>query len=259
MATLDDRLDGAKVVAVAERLQHARQVVVMTGAGISAESGIPTFREAQTGLWARYRAEDLATPEAFERDPETVWRWYAWRRELVAKAAPNAGHHALVRIASLVPQLTLVTQNVDGLHQQAGSVDVIELHGSLSATICSRTRRPIDDDHLANATDLPPRSPHHREGLARPGVVWFGESLPTHALDAAMRATTSCDVFMSIGTSGLVEPAASFGRLAAERDACIVEINPAATPLTTAADYWIAAPAGEILPAIVDALRPSET
>ncbi|MEM9305254.1 MAG: NAD-dependent deacylase [Pseudomonadota bacterium] len=242
------------IEAIAARVKQASHVMVMTGSGISAESGIPTFREAQTGLWEKFRPEDLATPEAFERDPETVWKWYEWRRDLVGKAAPNPGHGALVTLAERVPLFSLITQNVDGLHQRAGSTGVVELHGSIIRTICSSTRRVIDRDWLDANPGSPPRSPYDPHGLARPGVVWFGEPLPADAIDAAALAVATCDLFFSIGTSGLVEPAASFGHAAADRGAHVVEINPAPTPLSPRATWLLREPAGDALPRIVEAL-----
>lgn len=237
---------------LARRLKQAQQVLVLTGAGISAESGIATFRDAQTGLWSRFRPEDLATPEAFRRDPALVWRWYAWRREQVAQAQPNAAHVALAELARRVPA-TLVTQNVDDLHQRAGSADVIALHGSIARTICSVTLRDIDADWLTAHPGEPPHSPHHVDGLARPGVVWFGENLPAEALDRAETAARTCDVVLAIGTSALVYPAAGLPAIARRHGAWFAEINPQSTPLTPTADLAIARTAGSCLPALLDA------
>lgn len=239
---------------LAARLRQARHVLVLTGAGISAESGIATFRDAQSGLWARFRPEDLATPEAFRRDPALVWRWYAWRREQVAQAQPNAAHHAVAELARRVP-MTLVTQNVDDLHQRAGSVDAICLHGSIARTLCSVTRREIAADWLGAHPGEPPRSPHHADGLARPGVVWFGENLPQDALDLAGEAALACDVVLAVGTSALVYPAAGLPSIAQRHGAWFAEINPQATPLTPQADLVIAAPAGTVLPAALAAWK----
>src|SRR5574341_154130 len=189
-----------------ESLRAARHVAVLTGSGISAESGVPTFRDAQTGLWAKYRPEELATPEAFRRNPRLVWEWYEWRRGLVAKAAPNPGHLALAELERRVPRLTLVTQNVDGLHQQAGSRGVIELHGNLQRTKCFEENVVVEAWPITGAA--PPRCPRCG-GLLRPDVVWFGEALPQPALAAAVEAAQACDLFFAIGTSALVQPAAS--------------------------------------------------
>lgn len=170
-------------------------MAVLTGAGISAESGVPTFRDAQTGLWERYRPEDLATPEAFARDPELVWSWYAWRRELVGGVEPNAGHRALVDLEVRVPRFTLATQNVDGLHRRAGNRNVLELHGDISRTICSRERVAVDTEGVEGE---PPACPECGAYL-RPEVVWFGEALPTEAFERAHEAACESDVFLSVG------------------------------------------------------------
>jgi len=244
------RMDAIHALAV--RLRRARHILVLTGAGISAESGIATFRDAQDGLWARFRPEDLATPEAFRRDPALVWRWYAWRREQVAAAQPNAAHRALVELAQRRP-VTLVTQNVDDLHQRAGSTDAICLHGSIMRSICSVTRLEIGADWLAAQTGEPPRSPHHTDGLARPGVVWFGENLPADALDRANAAARDCDAVLAIGTSALVYPAAGLPALAQRHGAWFAEINPQPTPLTPTADLVVARAAGLALPAALAA------
>lgn len=220
-------------------------MLALTGAGISAESGVPTFRDAQTGLWAKYRAEELATPEAFEKNPRLVWQWYGWRRQLVAKAEPNPGHHALVALERRYRDFTLVTQNVDGLHARAGSRNLVELHGNIAQTLCFAERTPVES--YADDGGVPPRCPRCGAFL-RPGVVWFGEALPAEALARARRAAQSCDLALSIGTSGLVEPAASLPLLAKACGAYLIEINPTATPLTPHADLVLAGPAGQILP-----------
>lgn len=233
------------------RLAQARSVLVLTGAGMSAESGIPTFRDAQTGLWTRYRPEDLATPEAFARDPARVWQWYEERRAAVRRAEPHAGHRALVDLEALVPALTVVTQNVDGLHQRAGSGVVWELHGNILRSRCHLSQRPIADEWLADSPHLPPRSPFVKGGLARPDVVWFGEVLPQAAIEAATRAATTCDFCFSIGTTSLVQPAASLPLLALEHGAALVEINPDETPLSPHADQAIRGTAAAALVTLV--------
>lgn len=208
---------------VAEVARGARHVVVVTGAGMSAESGIPTFRDALTGLWARYRPEDLATPEAFARQPGVVWDWYAWRRERVRQALPNAGHRALARLETVVPRLTLVTQNVDGLHQRAGSTVVVELHGNLLRSRCSR--EGLVFDRWEEVERGPPRCPKCGAYL-RPDVVWFGEALPRGALQAAFAAAQRCDILFSVGTSNVVKPAASLPWEAAAQGTPVVVVNP---------------------------------
>lgn len=239
---------------IAEVLRKARSIAVLTGAGISAESGIPTFREAQTGLWAQYRAEDLATPDAFVRRPELVWDWYEWRRERVRAAQPNPGHYALAELQRRAPACSLITQNVDGLHQRAGATMVLELHGNILRNKC------FDEDCVVDAVlsaMRPPRCPHCG-GMVRPDVVWFGEPLPEDVLQHAMRAAQSCDVFLSIGTAALVHPAAQLPMSAAENGATLIEINRDATPLSSMARYSVRALAGEYLPRLVQSAWPEE-
>jgi len=238
-----------------ETLRVCRQVGVLTGAGVSAESGIPTFRDAQTGMWARHEPMALASPEGFERDPETVWQWYQWRRQLIAESRPNAGHQALARLEGLVPALTLVTQNVDGFHQLAGSNRVLELHGNIHRNVCSVTGRIIDAEWMQRHQDRqPPPSPHHPRGLARPGVVWFGEALDSATLEAAFEAASNCDLMLVVGTAGAVQPAASIPVLAKERGASLIDINPERSELTGLADWHLAGPSAKWLPVLVDKL-----
>jgi len=237
------------------RLARARAVLVLTGAGMSAESGIPTFRDAQTGLWSRYRPEDLATPEAFERDPARVWRWYEERRRAVRGAEPHAGHRALVELETLLPAVTIVTQNVDGLHQRAGSTTVWELHGNILRSRCHVSHRPISAQWLQDSPHQPPRSPYVKNGLARPDVVWFGETLPERPLEAALAAASGCDFCFSIGTTSWVQPAASLPLLALEHGAAVVEINPDETPLSPHAQQCIRDRAASALVTLVSELR----
>lgn len=235
--------------ALADSLCAARSVAVLTGAGISAESGVPTFRDAQNGLWESYRPEDLATPEAFARNPALVWSWYAWRRELVGGVEPNAGHRALAELEQRVSGFTLATQNVDGLHRRAGSRNVLELHGNISRTICSFEYEAVEPDGLEGE---PPLCPNCGSYL-RPDVVWFGEALPVEAFERAREEASRSDVFLSVGTSSLVQPAASLPQAALSGGATVVEVNPEATPLTPNADYALRGAAGEALPALVSA------
>ena len=216
---------------------------------MSAESGVPTFRDAQSGLWAKFDPLDLATPEAFARDPILIWKWYRWRRELVSKAEPNPAHVALAALAALLPELTLVTQNVDGLHQRAGSHDVIEFHGNLFENRCSIENRVIADDDGKGL----PRCPDCNANL-RPGVVWFGEAIPEAALSASFAAAADCDVFLSVGTSSLVYPAAGLVDIAREKDAISVEINPNPTPSGHDFDFVLQGNAGLILPKLIESL-----
>lgn len=231
-------------------LDKARHVFVLTGAGVSAESGVPTFREAQTGLWSKYDPQALATPQAFIDDPELVWRWYRWRRELVAAVEPNPAHLALAALQDIAPQFSLVTQNVDGLHQRAGSRDVVEFHGNLFADRC------FDGDCDVTGADIAadlPRCPQCG-GLLRPGVVWFGEAIPESAMLAANAAAGQCDVFLSIGTSSLVWPAAGLAQIASATGATVIEVNIDVTPQTGESHYCLQGKAGEILPELVDSL-----
>ena len=233
--------------AVVRSLRAACRVAVLTGAGISAESGIPTFRDALTGLWARFRPEDLATPEAFARDPELVWRWYRERRQRLRTVEPNPGQRALVALEARVPGFTLITQNVDGLHARAGSRDVIELHGNIGRVRCFAEDTPVAD--WPDTEDVPacPRC----GGPLRPDVVWFGEMLPEAALDRARTAARTCDLFLSVGTSNLVEPAASLPWLARESGATVLVINPAAEGQRTGPEiHLLKGKAGVILPAL---------
>ncbi len=237
-------------------LRSAERVVVLTGAGVSAESGVPTFRDAQTGLWAQYDPAQLATPEAFRDDPELVWRWYLWRRELVAKAQPNPGHRALVALEGRVPHLVLVTQNVDSLHQRAGSREVLELHGNITRTVCFGCGAPSDAP-----VDLAGGVPRCGlcGGLLRPDVVWFGEALPADTLARAARESRQADLFISAGTSSLVYPAASLPYEALTGGAALLEVNPDPTPLTSRARWSLRGPSGEILPALLAAaFEPAE-
>ncbi len=232
-------------VELIRKLATAKSVTVLTGAGVSAESGVPTFRDAQTGLWAKFPPEDLATPSAFERNPKLVWEWYAWRRQLVAEAKPNPAHCALANMESLFPEFHLITQNVDGLHQSAGSRQVIELHGNITRTRCHNERTIISE--WQDQGDVPPRCPNCG-GLLRPDVVWFEEPLPAPEVEAAFRASVGCDVFLSIGTSGRVYPAAMLPLEALRGGATVVEINPQPTPHTARVHFALTGPAGEVLP-----------
>jgi NAD-dependent deacetylase len=251
----DSKETASAITRFAERLRVARHLVVLTGAGVSAESGLPTFRDPLTGLWARYRPEDLATPEAFARDPALVWSWYRMRREAARAAAPNPAHLALARLEGLVSRVTLITQNVDGLHRRAGSSDPIELHGSLFQTRCTVESTPheAEADRELQADRLP-RCPDC-QSLLRPGVVWFGEQLPEPALARALEATLDCDVFLSVGTSHQVYPAAALPRTAVSAGAAVAVVNPVAHPYDADVLY-LAGKAGEVLPALLAAAWP---
>ena len=229
-------------------LTSATRVVVLTGAGVSQESGLRTFRDAQTGLWARYKPEDLASPEAFSRDPKLVWDWYAWRREAIKGVRPNPGHYALVEMEKRIPQFTLITQNVDGLHRFAGSQNVLELHGNIQKVRCSECRT-FTEEWVDDTEGVPTCSVCG--GLLRPDVVWFGESLPRAELEAAITASRAAQVYFSIGTSGVVQPAASLAHAARNNGSVVVEINAEPTPLTPKVDFAFHGKSGEILPALI--------
>jgi NAD-dependent deacetylase len=231
-----------------KQISAAHRIVVLTGAGVSQESGLRTFRDAQTGLWAQYKPHELASPEAFQRDPKLVWDWYAWRREAIKAVRPNPGHYALVDMEKHAPAFTLITQNVDGLHRMAGSRNVLELHGNIQRVRCVDCYTFVEiweDD-----SEAVPRC-QVCGGLLRPDVVWFGETLPRDQLEAAVVASRSCDVFFSIGTSGIVQPAASLGFAAHNRGAVVVEINAKPTHLTPKANFVMHGKSGEILPQLV--------
>ena len=241
--------------ALIDELNRASRVSILTGAGVSAESGIPTFRDAHRGMWAKHDPMALASPQGFERDPATVWKWYQWRRALIAASRPNPGHQALAQMQQHHASVTLITQNVDGFHQLAGSEQVLELHGNIHRNICSVTRKPIDADWIEKHADHhPPPSPHHQRGLARPDVVWFGESLDETVLESAFTATSKCELMMVIGTAGAVQPAASLPVIARQAGACVIEINPDTTELTRLVDWRLNGASASWLPALVDKL-----
>lgn len=233
-----------------DAIRSARHVCVLTGAGASAESGVPTFRDAQTGLWARYDPLQLATRDAFSADPELVWRWYEWRRDLVRRVEPNAGHRALAELAALVPEMTLITQNVDGLHQRAGSTDVIEFHGNLFVNRCFAEGTVVDPV----GDGRPPVCPCCG-GYVRPGVVWFGESIPDDALAQSTAAAADCDVFLSIGTSSQVYPAAALAETAHSCAAFTVEINPVPTEIAERCNVVLTDKFGVTMPELVDLIQ----
>jgi len=241
-----------QVEEIVEFLAGAGRVAVLTGAGISAESGVPTFR-GKDGLWKQYKAETLATPEAFERDPKLVWEWYDWRRGLIAPVEPNAGHRVIAGWESLFGEMAVITQNVDGLHAKAGSQNVVELHGNIWKLRCTRegTVEEVRDNPLPH---IPPVCPNCGS-LFRPHIVWFGESLDPVVLDRAYDLSQSCQVMFVIGTSAVVHPAASLPYAAARAGAKIVEVNLEPTSLTPHANFFFPGKAGEILPVLDRQLR----
>jgi NAD-dependent deacetylase len=244
--------------ALVPRLARLRRVVALTGAGVSAESGLATFRGAG-GLWQRFRPEELASPGAFARHPERVWSWYALRDRQAVAATPNPAHHALARFAARFPFFTLATQNVDGLHRRAGSDGVLELHGDLMRARCERCGETIEMAEAIRRSDTAPPL-HDCGGRFRPAVVWFGEPLPVETLESALEAAAACELLIAAGTSGTVFPAAGLIDVAHRAGAVVVEVNPEPTAFSGCADLRLAAPAGEALPALLEALegcRPS--
>lgn len=234
-----------------QKLKTAKSVTVLTGAGISAESGVPTFR-GQEGLWKKFNPEELATFDAFIRNPELVWEWYNYRRKLIQEVKPNPGHYALVELENLIPNFTLITQNVDNLHRRAGSRNVIEIHGNIEKNYCIKCGKRYDDVNLALEMKIPKCE---CGGLIRPDVVWFGEMLPVEAWEKAEESASNCEVFFSIGTSGVVYPAASLPQIAKRSGAYTVEINVERTELSWFMDEVIIGKSGEVLPELVKKLK----
>lgn len=228
-------------------LRDARSVAALTGAGVSAESGVPTFR-GNNGLWKQYRAEDLATPQAFARDPRLVWEWYDWRRGIISQSRPNAGHYALAEIERAVPEFALITQNVDDLHDDAGSRNVLKVHGSIWTVRCTGCGAERLDRRVP-LPELPPRC--GCGALLRPGVVWFGEALPAETWRQAERAAASAQVFLVIGTSAVVYPAAGLVQLAKSSGARVIEINIAETPVSRTVDHSLRGASAELLPQLI--------
>lgn len=241
---------------MAKVLRNADRIVVLSGAGVSAESGIPTFRDKQTGLWKNFDAAKLATPSAFQRDPALVWGWYEWRRMLVLRAQPNPAHRAIAAMAERVPQFMLITQNVDDLHERAGSRHVLHLHGELAHPYCESCRQPY-----AHPPGIPqvPRDGRRLEpprcekcgASVRPGVVWFGESLPELQWLAAVEAVKACEVLLFVGTSAAVQPAASLLGVARRGGAVTALVNQNPTEADPEATFVLRGPAGEVLPQLV--------
>lgn len=238
----------------AQLMARAGQVVVLTGAGISRESGIPTFREAQQGLWAQYDPMEMATREGFLRNPKLVWEWYEYRFSIVKSARPNPGHIAIAELETLIPKVTVVTQNIDGLHAAAGSTTVFELHGSIRRYKCITDRHTgfsLDD---VGQREKPPRCPRCGD-LLRPDVVWFGEYLPADVMRKATDASEHCAIMLVVGTSGVVQPAASLPYVAARTGALIIDVNPEHDEISDMADIFLQGAGGAVLPALVEAIR----
>lgn len=247
-----------QIAQVSRLVREAKQIVVLTGAGVSKESGVPTFRDAMDGLWARYDPLELATAEAFLNNPKLVWDWYESRRVNVRAAQPNPGHAALAELQRRYPTLRIITQNVDDLHERAGNTDIVRLHGNIAASRCfyNCQGKPtfVDISQLEwDKTSGPPPCPHCGRPL-RPAVVWFGEQLPTDQMNMALALSSRADLMLVIGTSGVVMPAAQMPFIAKRSNATIVEINPVQSEITPIADVWLAGASGDVLPQVVAAL-----
>ncbi|MBL7190495.1 NAD-dependent deacylase [bacterium] len=233
------------------RLKASKKVAVLTGAGVSAESGVPTFR-GEEGMWKKFKPEELANFDAFMRNPDMVWEWYEHRKDLMSKVKPNAGHYAMAKMEKLFPVFTLITQNIDNLHRIAGSENILELHGNIRRNFCINCKKQYNDEHLTLGGGKVPKC--SCGGMIRPDVVWFGEMLPGSILESAFKAAETCDFFLSLGTSAVVYPAAMLPVAAKKAGAVLLEINPETTPLTQSTDYYIKAKTGEVLPQIVEAI-----
>ena len=234
-----------KIAEARDVLTGATNIVVLTGAGISAESGIPTFR-GEEGLWQNYRPEELATPDAFWNDPKLVWEWYEWRRNIVKQAKPNPGHYSLAELESETMNFLLITQNIDGLHQMSGSRNILEMHGNLWQVKCTKCG-DIVENHDVPMAELPPRCAKCGD-IGRPNVVWFNEIIPMEVIDKSLKAIEDCNVMLIVGTSGVVEPAASMGLVAKQTGKCVIEINLEQTPSSGLYDFTLLGKSGEILP-----------
>ena len=234
-----------------DRLRSATSIVAFTGAGISAESGVPTFRGPE-GIWAKFKPEELANMEAFIRNPALVWEWYAHRKKIIAGTRPNPGHCALAQMEEIVPHVAVITQNIDNLHRRAGSRTVYELHGNIERNYCMKCGTAYGNEVVLEKPGVPACA--QCGGLIRPDVVWFGEMLPEEEWQLSIRAAESADIFLSIGTSAVVYPAASIPHVARESGAYLVEINPEPTPLTPRVDEFLQGPSGTILPAVLGEL-----
>lgn len=225
-------------------IQNSEKVVVLTGAGISAESGVPTFR-GEEGLWRNFRAEELATPSAFQRDPKLVWEWYDWRRNLIKPLYPNAGHKVIASIEQKKPSFNLITQNVDGLHQKAGSKKCVELHGNIWKTRCTE-EGTVTENLESPLKAIPPVC--ECGAMLRPHIVWFGEPLPVEAIQSSYQAVENCDLMLVVGTSAVVQPAALLPGMAKNAGAFVIEVNAEETPVSDTANDSYIGKAGEILP-----------
>jgi len=231
-----------------EALKKAQKVAVLTGAGVSAESGVHTFR-GENGIWKKFKPEELANFDAFMKNPDMVWEWYTYRKQLMSKVKPNSGHFALAKMEEFFPEFTLITQNIDNLHREAGSKNILEVHGNIRRNFCIECKKFYTDEDLNLGKNVPKCS---CGGMIRPDVVWFGEMLPQDVLNAAFYASENCDVFFSIGTSAVVYPAAMLPIAAVRANALLIEVNPETTPLTPSTHHYFNSPSGEILPRLLE-------
>ncbi len=236
-----------------EEFQPSKNLVVLTGAGISAESGVPTFR-GEDGLWRKHRAEELATPYAFQTNPKLIWEWYDWRRGIIAKTEPNPGHTAIAEMEQVFPHFSLITQNVDGLHRRAGNTKIIEIHGNLWQTRCVREGK-VGEDYRVPLPEIPPKC--ECGALLRPHVVWFGESLDQEDLARSYRLIEECNLLLVVGTSAVVQPVASFPVEAKRQGAFVVEVNIDSSPISSLVNGSLLGKAGEILPALLGKIKGS--
>lgn len=235
-----------------ERLLSADSCVVLTGAGVSAESGVPTFRDAVNGTWSRFNVEEFGTPDAFKRDPKKVWEWYEYRRMQASDIKPNPGHYAFAQLEKIFPEFWLITQNVDGLHKKAGSKNILALHGDIYKNKCFEEDIYIED--LPESDEKPPRCPNCG-GYIRPAVVWFHEPLPEQEIKKAIEKTSDCDVFIVAGTSAVVYPAAELPIIAKRNGAYVIEVNLEQTPISDQLDITILGKTGEVMPELVRTLE----
>jgi len=242
-----------QITQAAQALAQARHIVCLTGAGVSAESGVATFRDAQTGLWARFDPQRLASQEGFAEDPGLVWRWYSERLRMVEAATPNPGHLVLARLEGVTPAFTLVTQNVDDLHERAGSQQVQHIHGRIHIFRCNYCRAEHALQPGERTQELPPRCLACGDQV-RPDVVWFGEALPEQVVEIAWRAAEACDVMLVVGTSGVVYPVAELPLLAKRAGAVVIDVNPQCNPISEIADIFLQGAGGVILPQVMNAL-----
>jgi NAD-dependent deacetylase len=252
-------INGELIRRAAELIRETKQLTVLTGAGVSKESGVPTFRDALDGLWAQFDPTRLATRAAFERDPKLVWDFYTYRRDLMRPAKPNPAHLALAELERRFPAMQIITQNIDDLHEQAGNTRIVRLHGNIWANKCfydcQGAPTPVDVSGIEwDASVGPPPCPHCGRWV-RPDVVWFGEMLPPDQLEAASLAAANTDVMLVVGTSGVVQPAANLPYVAKRQGAAIIEFNPAESEITPIADVWLQGPSGEMLPRVVEMLN----